>query len=302
MLAIVDGTPPLNALRTFEAAGRLSSITLAAKELCVTPAAVSHQIKALEARLRVRLFTRSHRAIRLTPVGEQYLADVGRHLAGISEATRKIARRRGRKLLNIQAHATFAVRWLIPRLSSFHSANADVDVRITTTLPADDVDGVAIDGAILLGTGEWRGMKAHRLVPNELAPVMSPVLLRSRVHLSRASGLARETLLHALRRPDDWASWLKAAGVTNVDPHSGQKYESGLLAYQAAIEGHGVAMGQKILVEADLKAGRLVSPYEVTLDMGPYTYYFVYRNDAPVSVALGRFRDWLAATATTNCS
>lgn len=290
-------TPPLNALRAFEAAGRLSSITLAAKELCVTPAAVSHQIKALEAHLKVRLFSRGHRAIRLTAVGEQYLAEIVQHLGGIREATRKVARRRGRKMLNIQAHATFAVRWLIPRLSSFHAANPDVDVQITTTLPADNVDGVAIDGAIRLGTGIWRGMKAHRLVPNQLTPVMSPALLRSRRHLIRPSGLGRETLLHALGRPHDWTSWLKAAGLTNVDPLGGQKYESGLLAYQAAIEAHGVAIGQKVLVESDLKAGRLVSPYEFTLDMGAHTYYFVYRNDAPASAALDTFRDWLASAS-----
>jgi LysR family glycine cleavage system transcriptional activator len=296
----MDGTPPLNALRTFEAAGRLSSITLAAKELCVTPAAVSHQIKALEAHLKVRLFTRSHRAIRLTAVGEQYLAEVGRHLVGIREATRKIARRQGRKVLNVQVHATFAVRWLIPRLSSFHAANPEVDVRLTTTLAADPVDGVALDAAIRLGTGSWRGMRAYRLVPNELTPVMSPALLKARRHLRRASGLARETLLHALGRPDDWASWLQAAGVTDVDPHAGQKYESSVLAYQAAIEGHGVAIGQKVLVQADLAAGRLVRPYDLALDMGTYTYYFVCRNDAPSSPALETFRSWLVAGATSD--
>ncbi len=254
----MERTPPLNALRTFEAAGRLSSITLAARELCVTPAAVSHQIKLLEAHLKTRLFVRSHRAIRLTAVGEQYLTEIARHLGGIREATRKISRRRGRKVLNIQAHATFAVRWLIPRLSSFHAANADVDVRLTTTLPAEDVDGIAVDGAVRLGKGDWRGMHAVPLVANRLTPVISPALLKAKRHLNRPSGLAREILLHALARPDDWASWLKAALVTSVDPYAGQKYESSVLAYQAAIEGHGVAMAQKVLVEGDLAAGRLV--------------------------------------------
>lgn len=294
----MDPTPPLNALRTFEAAGRLASITRAADELSVTPAAVSHQIKALEAHLKVRLFTRSHRAIRLTPIGEQYLAEITRHLGGIREATRKIARRRGRKVLNIQAHATFAVRWLIPRLSSFHAANPDVDVRLTTTLPADDVDGVIVDGAIRLGTGSWRGMRAYRLVRNELTPVMSPALFKARRHLVRPSGLSRETLLHALARPDDWAAWLKAAGLAHIDPHGGQKYESSVLAYQAAIEGHGVAIGQKVLVEADLAARRLLAPYDFTLDMGAYTYYFVCPEDAPVSSALETFRTWLAACSS----
>jgi LysR family glycine cleavage system transcriptional activator len=295
----VERTPPLNALRTFEAAGRLSSITLAARELCVTPAAVSHQIKLLEGHLKTRLFVRSHRAIRLTPVGAQYLAEIERHLGGIREATRKIARRRGRKVLNIQAHATFAVRWLIPRLSSFHAANPDVDVRLTTTLPAEDVDGVAVDGAVRLGTGNWRGMQADRLVANHLTPVMSPALLKAKRHLSRPSGLAREILLHALARPDDWASWLKAAHVINIDPYAGQKYESSVLAYQAAIEGHGVAMGQQVLVQGDVAAGRLVCPYDLTLDMGSYTYYFVCRDDVSSSSELATFRNWLIGAAST---
>jgi LysR family transcriptional regulator, glycine cleavage system transcriptional activator len=232
-------------------------------------------------------------------VGEQYLTEIAGHLGGIREATRKIARRRGRKVLNIQAHATFAVRWLIPRLSSFHAANPDVDVRLTTTLPAEDVDGVAVDGAVRLGKGDWRGMHADRLVANHLTPVMSPALLKAKRHLKRPSGLAREILLHALARPHDWASWLKAARVTSIDPYAGQKYESSVLAYQAAIEGHGVAMGQKVLVENDVAAGRLVYPYDFTLDMGSYTYYFVCRVDVPSSPALATFRDWLVEASST---
>lgn len=288
----------MNALRTFEAAGRLSSITLAAKELCVTPAAVSHQIKILEAHLKTRLFIRSHRAVRLTPVGEQYLAEIARHLCGIREATKKITRRPGRKVLNIQAHATFAVRWLIPRLSSFHAANPDVDVRLTTTVPGEEVDGVAVDAAVRLGKGDWRGMRAYRLVPNELTPVMSPALLKAKRHLARPSGLAREILLHALARPDDWASWLKAAGLASIDPYAGQKYESSVLAYQAAMEGHGVAIGQKVLIDSDVAAGRLVCPYDLTLDRGSFTYYFVCREDGPSSAALDTFRDWLLHSPT----
>ena len=287
--------PPLNAIRAFEAAARLSSITAAANEISVTPAAVSHHIKALEEQLEVQLFVRSHRAIALTQAGERYFRDIAKHFAGIRLASANLMKQHGRSVINIQVHATFAVRWLIPRLSSFHASNPDIDVKLTTSLQADEVDGATLDGAIRLGTGSWKGLHAEWLVPNELSPVCRPRLLKERAHLKRPEGLARETLLHSLARPDDWAHWIKAAGVAGVDPYGGLKYESSVLAYQAALEGHGVAIGQRALVAADLDAGRLVCPYAFTLDMGAWTYYFVWPVDVEPSPALAAFRSWLAS-------
>src|SRR3954454_3328457 len=113
--------PPLNAIRAFEAAGRLSSINAAANEISVPPAAISQHIRLLEETLGLKLFVRSHRAITLTPEGARYFAEISVHLSGIRTATAKLLKRRSRRVLEIQAHATFAQRWLIPRLSSFHA-------------------------------------------------------------------------------------------------------------------------------------------------------------------------------------
>jgi LysR family glycine cleavage system transcriptional activator len=285
-------TLPLNAIRAFEAAGRLSSITKAARELFVTPAAVSHQIKALEAYADVPLFVRSHRAIALTPEGKRYLAEVSRHLAGLRHATSRLRQGRHRRVLRIQAHATIAMRWLIPRLSAFHETHRDIDVQLTTSRDAD-LDDPELDGAIRLGNGRWPGMRAYRLVANELVPVCAPAFLKRRAHLKRPQGLAKATLLHSLARSDDWSRWLEAMKVRAVDPHGGLKYESSVLAYQAAVEGQGVAIAQKALVESDIDAGRLVYLYDKTVDLGSHTYYYVCPADARRSGHAEVFRKWL---------
>jgi LysR family glycine cleavage system transcriptional activator len=292
----VPRTPPLNAIRAFEAAGRLSSLTAAARELHVTPAAVSHQIKALEAHLKVALFVRGHRAVTLTPAGARYLPELTRHLAGIERSTARVMAVAGQRTLRIQAHATFAMRWLIPRLSSFHAAHPKVDVQLTTSLQSVDFDDTAFDCAIKLGNGEWKGLRALALVRNELTPACTPAIARRR-HLARPEGLAKETLLHSLARPDDWAHWLGAVGVTSIDPHRGLKYDSSVLAYQAAIEGQGVAIAQKALITADVEAGRLVYPFRKTLDMGACTYYFVHALDGTPTPELAHFRTWIIQQA-----
>lgn len=287
--------PPLNSLRAFEAAGRLGSVTAAARELSVTPAAVSHQIRSLETHLRLHLFKRTHRAIALTPAGELYLADLSKHFAGLRRSTQKVIGLRDRKSLRIQAHATFAMRWLIPRLSEFHAREPSIEVKLTTSTAFSDPDPLDFDAAIRLGDGAWKGFRAYRLVPNRLAPVCKPELLRARPHLAAPEGLARETLLHSLARPDDWADWLAAHDAESVNPYGGLKYESSVLSYQAAIEGQGIAMAQEALVQDDVDAGRLAYLYDGFLDLGEYTYYLLCPLGVPASPALELFRHWLVA-------
>lgn len=288
--------PPLNALRAFEAAGRLGSVSRAACELSVTPAAVSHQIRALEEHLQLQLFVRTHRAITLTLAGEQYLADVSKHLTGLRRSTQKVISMRDSQSLRIQSHATFAMRWLIPRLSSFHASEPSIEVKLTTCLATSDVDAAEFDAAIRLGDGAWKGFRACGLVPNRLAPVCKPAFLASRPYLADPSGLSGETLLHSLARPDDWARWLAAKHVSTVNAYSGLKYESSVLSYQAAIEGQGIALAQQALVEDDIRAGRLVYLYDDYLDLGGYTYYLLWPIDVAASPALELFRKWLVTS------
>ena len=272
----MEKLPPLNQLKDFEAAGRLLSIQDAAVELHVTPAAISRQVKGLEGWLDVQLFVRDHRAVRLTPEGERYLAEITEGLDLIRKATQRLTRNAARRTLKIRAYTTFSMKWLIPRLSSFHALHPDIDVRLTTSLVPVDFGREDIDAAVRLGLDGCQGLAADWLLPNELVPVCSPEFLRQHPGLEDVKNLGQATLLHSLARPDDWNKWLKAAGLRRVDGYSGLKYESSVMIYQAAIEGHGIAIAQRVFVTDDLASGRLVMPYQFVLDEGDHTYYLVY--------------------------
>jgi LysR family glycine cleavage system transcriptional activator len=290
----MDRLPPLNALRAFEAAARHMSITLAADELHVTPGAVSRQVKALEDALGVMLFKRTHRDIELTRQGSDYYRAVTRALDSLRDATRRLQKRRQRKQLKVLAYTTFAMKWLIPRLSGFHAAHPDVEVLIKASLEPVDFRKDDIDGAIRLGDGRWPGANAYRLVPNILAPVASPALVKSAHRLKKPADLQYHTLLHSMARPDDWGHWLQAAGVAKqVDARAGMSYESSAMAYAAALEGQGVAIAQLFLVDSDLRDGRLVMPFKKTVDMGDYTYYLLTPANRDETDSMTRFRVWM---------
>jgi LysR family glycine cleavage system transcriptional activator len=290
----MDRLPPLNALRAFEAAARHLSITLAASELHVTPGAVSRQIKTLEDALGIALFKRGHREITLTQRGADYYRAVTRGFDTLRDATRRLKRRRQRNELKIRAYTTFAMRWLIPRLSGFHSAHPDIEVLLKASLEPIDFRKEDIDGAIRLGDGDWPGTNVHRLVDNVIAPVASPALLKSGPKLRKPADLARHTLLHSIARPDDWARWLEAAGVAGqIDAHAGMTYESSVMAYAAAIEGQGVAIAQLFLVASDLAERRLVAPLRRSVDMGDFTYYLLTPKHRDESTSMRAFRLWL---------
>ncbi|NRF71054.1 transcriptional regulator GcvA [Aquincola sp. S2] len=290
----MDRLPPLNALRAFEAAARHLSITLAADELHVTAGAVSRQIKSLEEALGLPLFERGHREITLTRKGADYYRSITAALDLMRDATRKLTRTRQRKQLKIRAYTTFAMRWLIPRLSGFHAAHRDIEVLLKASLEPVDFRKEDIDGAIRLGDGRFAGAHSHRLVPNILSPVASPALLQSGPKLKKPADLARHTLLHSIARPDDWATWLEAAGAGNsVDARAGMTYESSAMAYAAAIEGQGLAIAQLFLVAKDLEDGRLVQPFRKTVDMGDFTYYLLTPSHREESANMATFRTWL---------
>src|SRR5262245_28308899 len=292
----MDRLPPLNAVRAFEATARRLSVTAAAKELHVTPGAVSRQVRALEDFLGIALFERGHREISLTRRGAEYYEVVGKCFELLRGGTGRAKKAAQKRQLRIRAYTTFAMRWLIPRLSGFHAAHPNIEVLLTASLDPVDFSRDDLDGAIRLGDGNWAGVKAHRLVPNILAPVCSPRLMKSGPPLKRPADLARHTLLHSIARPDDWQYWLEANGVDDIDPHAGLTYESSALAYQAANEGQGLAIAQRFLVDDDLRSKRLVMPFRKTVDMGAFTYYLVTPGteaDPKESPQMAEFREWL---------
>lgn len=289
----MDRLPPLNAVRAFEAVARHLSITLAAEELHVTPGAVSRQVQVLEEYLGVALLKRGHRQVTLTRQGAAYQSSASRAIELLRTASGRL-RKSARKQLKVRAYTTFAMRWLIPRLSGFHAAHPDIQVLLTASLEDADFKRDDLDGAIRLGDGKWPGSVAHRLVSNILVPVASPTLLKTRLPLRKPADLAHHTLLHSIARPDDWGRWLEEAGAgSSVDGYSGMTYESSAMANAAAVEGQGLAIAQLFLVEADLASGKLKRPFARSVDMGDFTYYLLVPVHRPESDEMRQFRLWL---------
>lgn len=288
----MDRLPPLNSLRAFETAARLGSVRKAADELSVTPGAVSRHIQALEGHLGVQLFRRTANMMVLTASGEQYFEAIAPHFEGLRQASRRLTGRRGPEVLKVRAYTTFAMKWLIPRLSEFQQTNRTTEVQLTTSLENVDFEREDVDCAIRLGEGSWPGLEADRLVPNELIPACSPAY-QARLQLVQPSDLANAQLLHSLARPDDWRLWLEAAGLDKVDPYAGARYASSALVLQAVMAGQGIMVAQKALVTEELATGQLVQPFGPALNRGRFTYYLVYPANRLRSLAFRRFRSWL---------
>jgi len=287
--------PSLNALRAFEAAARNLSFTRAAHELNVTQAAVSHQVKALEARLGVALFRRLNRALMLTEDGQAYLPPVRDAFDAIAEATRRLEARRTGGVVTVSTMDSFAAAWLVPRLGRFRAAHPDVDVRITISDRLVDFARDDVDLGIRYGRGHYPGLRVVRLLTEDIFPVCSPALLRGDNPLRSPADLQHHTLLHDDMR-EDWRMWLMAAGVAGVDPTRGPAFSHSHLVFQAAADGQGVALGRGALVAQDLAAGRLVKPFDISL-AADFAYYVVTSETAAAQPKIAAFRDWLLEEA-----
>ena len=286
--------PPLNGLRAFEAAARHMSFTDAAEELSVTQAAISHQVRGLEQRLGLKLFVRRNRSLLLSEAGQAYLPAVRSAFDQLNEATEKLLQKDKGGHLTVTTTASFAKKWLVPRLGGFQRANNEIDVRISTGTGLVDFSREDVDIGIRYGRGQWPNLMAERLVAEDVMPVCAPSLLKGPNGLKKPADLKRFTLLHIGNFPDDWQVWLTAAGVKGVDASRGVSFDFALAAYQAAMDGLGVALGRNPLVEPDLKAGRLVVPFEFKRS-SDFAYYLVYPPEAIRRRKIKAFRDWVVS-------
>ena len=292
--------PSLNALRAFEAAARQLSLTKAARELNVTPAAVSHQVKALEADLGVSLLRRVKGEFVLTEAAQTALPLLSASFDQIAEAARRLREDQAQHFLTISVGATFAANWLVRRLGALKAAFPEIEVRLQTTEEMADFARDGVDVAIRFGAGEYPGLEAIRLFDEEIFPVCSPALLE-RGPLDDPADLAGHTLLQvewnwALTKgePLDWQMWLRAAGAAEVDGLRGPRFSHASLALQAALAGQGLALGSESLVGDDLAAGRLVRPFDVALPVN-FAYYLVYPEDTAERPKIANFRQWIVA-------
>jgi LysR family transcriptional regulator, glycine cleavage system transcriptional activator len=292
---------PLNALRAFEAAARSVSFQAAAAQLFVTPAAVSHQVKHLEAYLGVKLFRRGNRTVELTTEGQALAASLS-ELFGMLELALDRATAPTTANLRISTVESFAAKWLAPRLHRFHRDHPDLKVRIETGNEHADVARGAVDLAIRYGAGGYAGVSCERLMDAPVFPVCAPSLLEDEQRpLAKPEDLRNHTLLHdegATGRPGvpDWAAWLKASGASRVDATRGPVFASIYLAQEAAVAGHGVALGVGPLVAEDLQSARLIRPFKHFLP-NAYAFWIVRREDTDNHPAIDAFCQWLRREA-----
>jgi len=290
--------PSLNGLRAFEAAARHLSFTKAAQELNVTQTAISHQIRRLEEELGLRLFVRQSRALTLTPQAADYLPNIRAAFQDLRTATDRLLRTGNDRVLTISTLTSLAVKWLLPRLSTFQEKYPDIDVRITTSTEVVDFRSSNVDAAVRYGRGQWPGVHAEWLMAEQLFPVCSPKLLTGARALKQPEDLARATLLHTSTTRDDWRVWLTAAGLPiQIAQNPSLTFDLAFMTVQAAIDGLGVAMGHTAYVADDIANGRLVVPFDISAPSAGY--YFVVPEDRPVTPVIGAFRDWLIETAKT---
>lgn len=285
--------PSLNGLRAFEAAARHMSFTKAAEELNVTQTAVSHQIRRLEAELGVHLFLRLAEGLALSEEGQAYLPGIRAAFQELRYSTEQLLEGRHKSVLTISTLVSVASKWLLPRLPSFQQAFADIDVRISASTELVDFRKGAIDAAIRYGRGDWKGLQADFLMSDEIFPVCSPALAKT---LSTPAELARHTMLQVSGvTANDWSTWLSAAGQP-LQLAEGPRltFDLAMMAVQAAVDGQGVCIGRSTYVEDDLRAGRLVVPFDLRLKDQLGFYLVTPRETAQVKKIVA-FRAWLLA-------
>jgi len=287
--------PALNALKAFEAAARYESFTRAAEELCVTQGAVSHQVKALEAELGLKLFTREHQRLIITDAGRVYLAIVRDAFDRIANGTERLLQRQNTGALTVSTSPNFAAKWLVHRLGRFAHAHPNIDLRISASLHHVDFAREDVDLAIRHGDGQLPGLHVTRLCPEELFPVCSPKLLEGKKPLRMLADLRGHTLLHVNDR-QDWSKWLDAAGTKGVDVSRGPILNQASMAIDAAVDGQGIALARSALAAWDLIGGRLVRPFPMAL-AAVYSYWIVCPKPSARLPKIAAFTDWLLTEA-----
>jgi LysR family glycine cleavage system transcriptional activator len=290
--------PPLNAIRAFEAAARLGGFVRAAHELNVTPAAVSHQVKSLEAHLGIQLFNRLPRGLELTSAGQELLPEVSRGFAHFARAVGALSGGQLAGRLTVNSAPSFATLWLVPRLETFIRAYPDIQVRLLAADVAPDLNLGKVDIRIPYGAGKFPGLKSHLLMRDTVFPVCAPSLLNHKP-LRRYSDLRHHTLLHDIDIETDeptltWARWLRDAGLDAGVPAGHVEFGNSVLLTEAAVQGQGVALGRMSLVRNHLETGRLVRPLKISRP-ADYAYYFVTTEAGAERPRVKVFFDWIEA-------
>lgn len=284
--------PQLNALKAFEAAARQESFTRAAVELCVTQGAVSHQVKALETELGLKLFNRERQRLIITSAGREYLAVVRDALDRIAMGTERLLGRQSSGVLTVSTSPDFAAKWLVHRLGRFAEAHPGIDLRVSATMHHVDFAREDIDIAVRHGDGHWPGLHVARLCTENLFAVCSPEIAS---RLSRPADVLKFPLLH-LDDSEAWPAWFDAAGLSMADAIQGPVMNRASMLIDAAVDGQGVALARTALAAWDLINRRLTRPFGLSLPLSK-SYWIVCPKATANLAKLVTFREWLVAEA-----
>ena len=293
--------PPLNALRAFEAVARRLSMTKAAEELNVTPAAVSRQVKTLEDYLGVDLFRRANKALFLTDAGQACVPALTRGFDLLAAAIRDLGVFDARRPLTVSVTPSFGAQWLVPRLDRFRGLHPTFDVRIDASTRLVDFRHDDVDLAVRYGPGGRPGLHAVRLMSEEIFPMCSPKLVEAAGPLDSPERLRGHTLLHVDNAQldeawPDWETWLITAGVAGVDARRGPRFTQPSMALQAARDGLGIALCGSVLAADDLRAGRLVQPFDLSFPVN-FAYHVICPESTADRPRVVAFREWLLREA-----
>lgn len=285
--------PPLNALAAFEAVARHRSFTKAAAELFLTHSAVSQRVTQLEKHLEVRLLARSTRTIELTADGARYLESVRAALSTLAQASDRFPGT-GPRQLRLSVVPVFASNWLIARLRSFHRLHPNVELDIQSSAAMANVRTGEVDVGIRWGKGEWPGVEKIKLFADELFPVCSKLYLKEIGAPRVPADLQRAVLLrHSLQR---WKPWFEKAGLDWPEPMNGPVFNDSSLMLQAATDGHGIALGRRMLVEDLLDQGLMVRLFDISAFVEE-AFYVVFAKGSLQRAEVAAFIDWITSVA-----
>ena len=284
--------PPLNPLRAFEATARHASLTKAAGELNVTHGAVSHQIRALEQSLGVKLFERVGQRLKLTPHGAELLPAISNAFDGIAAAAARLTRPASSGVLSVSCVPALLSLWMIPRLGSFTAQYPDIRLRLSGSNDPQDVHSPDIDVCLHYGDGSWTDCWMRKWSGLELFPVASPTLINNRP-IRTVRDLADHVILHG----DDgreWHTWLAAADALDLERGRRHYMDDARLSIEAAIQGHGVALGDTVTASGLLARGQLVAPFGLSVPAVD-DFYVVCRSEMKSAPIVRVFVEWLFA-------
>jgi LysR family glycine cleavage system transcriptional activator len=291
----------LNAIRAFEASARHKSFSEAAQELNVTPAAVGQLVRTLENWLGAPLFHRMKSGkVRLIPTqaAQNALPDIRAGFEKLAFGIDHLKESSLRGVLTVTISPSFAAKWLLPRLDRFQTVCPELDVRLDTNLKPIDFASQGIDVGVRYGLGNWPGLRAHKLLEEEVYPVCSPALLSDPKRFAQPNSLLTETLIHDHSMESHtgfptWSDWLKAAGIGQKSTAKNIQINNSAAVLQSAIDGSGVALARSVMVKDDLSAGRLIRLFPEINFISPLAYYVVYMPHLAETKKVQAFKDWL---------